>query len=191
MAATKKTTARRVKSEPVETTPAAEVEAVMAELPVVETKPKRTFADNDWVYCTSITPGEYLFEGPKSKTVYSWIDAGVTEPMRYDDLSSAVRTRKPCVFKPRIIIQDEEFLVDYPELQRLYDSLYSKDDLTKILELDAGQMISVIKQLPDGAKDALKTMAVNAIETGRLDSVARVRALDQYFGTDMLLKLAN
>ena len=65
------------------------------------------------------------------------------------------------------------------------------NDLTKILSLDARKMIEVIKQLPDGAKDAIKSMAINAIENGRLDSVARVRALDPYFGTDMLLKLAN
>jgi hypothetical protein len=152
---------------------------------------KREYRDDDQIPCFSITPGEYLFEGDKSKTVYSWVDAGITEGMRYDDLTSAVRTRKPCIFKPRIVIQDDEFLRDYPELQRLYDSLHSKDDLTQIFNLEASQMAQVIEQLPDGAKDAIRSMAVKAIEDGTLDSVARVRALDRIFGTDMLLKLAN
>jgi hypothetical protein len=89
------------------------------------------------------------------------------------------------------VIQDEEFLEDYPEIQRLYESMYSKEDLTKILALDPQRMTEVIKALPDGAKDAIKYLAVEAIENGTLDSVGRVRALDQIYGTDLLLKLAN
>lgn len=154
-------------------------------------KQKHQYSYDDMIPCTSNTAGEYLFEGDKSKIVYSWKDAGVTEEMRYDDLTSAIRTRKPCIFRPRIVINDEELLESYPELQRLYESMYSRDDLLQILELPAKKMIDVINQLPDGAKDAIRSMAVNAIESGQLDSVARVRALDQYFGTDMLLKLAQ
>ena len=119
------------------------------------------------------------------------MDAGVTEPMRYDDLTSAIRTRKPCIFKPRVVIEDEEFLEYYPELINLYDSLYSKDDLREILSLDADKMIDVIRQLPDGAKEAIKTLAVIGIDNGTLNDIRNIRALDQFFGTDMILKLAN
>lgn len=192
MAATKKTKAAakpeveaEVKVDKVETVEVVE----KVEKPAA--KVKRKYRDDDKIPCFSITPGEYLFEGGKSKMIYSWINQGVTEEMRYDDLTAAIRTRKPCVFKPRIIIQDDEFLEEYPEIQRLYDSMYSKDDLSKILTLDARRMTEVINSLPDGAKDAIKTLAVEAIDKGTLDSVARVRALDRIFGTDMLLKLAN
>lgn len=161
------------------------------EVAEVKAPKERVYSNDDFIPCTSITVGEYLFEGDKSKQVYSWMDAGITEEMRYDDLTAAIRTRKPCIFKPRIVIQDEELLKKYPEVKRLYDSLYSKDDLMKILELPAKKMIDVIDQLPDGAKESIKSMAVNGIEKGSIDSVARVRALDQYFGTDMLLKLAQ
>jgi hypothetical protein len=104
MATTRKTTPRKTSTK---------MEAPQAEV----IKEKRVYSDGDKIDCTSITPGEYLFEGDKSKTVYSWMDAGVTEPMRYDDLTAAIRTRKPCIFKPRIVINDEELLQDYPELQ--------------------------------------------------------------------------
>lgn len=185
MATTKRTAPARPKQ-------AAKPEAeTVAKVEEQEAKVKREYRDDDKIPCFSITSGEYLFEGTKSKTVYSWIDQGVIEDMRYDDLTAAIRTRKPCIFKPRIIIQDDEFLADYPEVQRLYDSLYSAEDLSKILTLEAGRMSDIVKKLPDGAKDAIKSLAIKAIEEGTLDSVTRVRALDQIFGTDMLLKLAN
>ena len=159
--------------------------------PVVVVEEKKTYADDDKILCTSITPGEYLYVGEKTKMLYSWADAGETERVRYDDLTAAIRLKKPCVFKPRIIINDEDLLAEYPEVQAVYDAMYSKEDLARILALEAPRMMTIIKQLPDGAKDAIKSMAVRAIENGTLDSVARVKALDQYFGTDMLLKLAQ
>lgn len=186
MATTKRTTTKKAAAKPA--IQSEEFVTASAKLAVNE---KREYKDSDKIPCFSITPGEYLFEGDKSKTVYSWINQGVVEGVRYDDLTSAIRTRKPCVFKPRVVIQDEEFLEDYPEIQRLYESMYSKEDLAKVLALDPQRMTEVIKALPDGAKDAIKYLAVEAIENGTLDSVGRVRALDQIYGTDLLLKLAN
>ena len=187
MAASKKMATKATTEPAVEATPVA---TAPAPAPVAQPQ-KREYTDNDKIQCLSITPGEYLFEGEKSQTMYRWIDAGIREDMRYDDLTSAIRTRKACIFKPRIVIEDKEFLAEYPELQRLYDSMYSKDDLGEILKLDAGRMTQVINGLPEGAKDAIRSLAVKAIENGTLDSVARVRALDTIFGTDMLLKLAQ
>lgn len=190
MATAKKTTTKKAAAKP-----AVKTDEVVTAVEPEDTKPvvkeKREYKDSDKIPCFSITPGEYLFEGDKSKTVYSWINQGVVEDMRYDDLTAAIRTRKPCVFKPRIVIQDDEFLEDYPEIRRLYESMYSKEDLAKVLTLDPNRMTEVIKSLPDGAKDAIKYIAVEAIENGTLDSVGRVRALDQIYGTDLLLKLAN
>ena len=190
--ATKKamTPARKPVEKPVEPAVEQTVKTAVEAEPVVE-KQKRVYSYDDYIPCISITAGEYLFEGEKSKTVYSWMDAGIVEDVRYDDLTSAIRTRKPVIFKPRIVIEDDEFLESYPNLRKLYDSMYSKDDLMQILGLEPSQMIKVIEQLPEGAKDAIKSLAVRSIDNGTYDSIKGVRALDQYFGTDMLLKLAQ
>ena len=189
MAARKTVLTKAKNPKPIVTEPSVkDPEPVVAE-PVV--KKKRVYSDDDQIPCMSITPGEYFFQGDKTKTVYSWRDEGVTESMRYEDVTAAIRNRRPCIFKPRIVIQDDELLEGYPELKKLYDSLYSKDDLKKILGLDANMMTQVINKLPDGAKEAVKILAMKAIENGQLDSVARVRALDQIYGTDMLIRLAH
>lgn len=171
--------------------PASRTRTTTTKKAVVEEVVKKTYRDDDKISCFSITPGKYIFEGEKSGTIYRWVDQGIAEDMRYDDLTSAIRTRKPCIYKPRIIIQDEEFLQDYPEIQRLYDSMYSLEDLGKILELEPTQLAEVVKSLPDGAKDAVKSLAMERIDNGTFDSASRVRVLDQIFGTDMLIKLIS
>ena len=174
----------------------AEESVVKTEEPVVKAEPKakaepKKYKDDDRIPCCSITVGEYLFVGDKSHDLYDWVAEGDVVNMRYDDLVMAIRTRKPCVYKPRIIIQDDEFLAEYSDIQSMYDTLYSKDDLMAVLALDANRMADVINRMPEGAKDAIKGMAMKAIEQGTLDSLSRVKVLDQIFGTDMLLKLTQ
>ena len=175
-----KTTATKQKVDP-------KVEAEKVE-PIVE---KKKFRDDDKIQCMSITAGKYVYVGDRSNDVYRWLSDGDVIDVRYSDLVAAVRARKPIVFKPRVVIQDDDFIAEYPEIQKLYDSMYSKEDLFAILQLAPEEMRRIIPQLPEGVKESLKTIAVKAIDDGRLDSVQRVRVLDQIFGTDMLLKLTS
>lgn len=175
---------------------AVKKEDVVEETTIVEpSKPKlvekKKFQDDDKIPCMSITAGKYVWVGPKSDDVYRWISDGDVVDVRYNDLVAAVRGRKPMVFKPRVVIQDDDFLAEYPDIQKLYDSMYSKEDLYAILQLAPNEMRRIIPQLPDGVKDSLKTLAVKAIDDGRLDSVQRVRVIDDIFGTDILLKLTS
>lgn len=183
MAAKKTTTT--TKSKVVEAKPAVE------EKPMVEEVVVKEFKDNDHIPCFSITAGEYLFVGDKSGDLYTWLADGDVVDVRYDDLVAAIRMRRPAIFKPRFVIQDDDFLAKYPDIQKLYDSLYSPEDLRSILTLPANRMATVINGLPDGAKESLKSMALSEIENGNLDSAQRVRVLDQIYGTDMLIKLTN
>ena len=48
-----------------------------------------------------------------------------------------------------------------------------------------------IKKLPKGAKEALKGIASTMIESHTLDSVHRIKALDEIFDTKMLLTLVQ
>jgi len=173
------------------TTTASKAKEKEKEEVVKEAVKKKEYKDNDLIMCKSITAGEYLYVGDKSKNLYSWITDGDEVGVEYADLISAIRTKKPCIFKPRVIIMDDDILSNYPEVQEIYNSLYSKDDLKEILKLSPAKMREVISKLPDGAKDSIKTIAITSIDNGELDSIRTVKTIDEIFGTDMLLKLAQ
>lgn len=189
MAAKKSITASARATKPRAMTAKPAVPADSDAAPVV--KEAKKFSDRDAIPCMSITSGKYVFVGDKSGDIYRWLTDGDVLDVRVDDLIAAIRTKRPLIFKPRVVIQDDDFVANYPNVIEVYDSLYSKEDLSQILSMKPDEMRKVIPSLPDGAKDSLKTMAIKAIDEGRLDSVQRVRVLDQIFGTDMLLKLTN
>lgn len=154
-------------------------------------KPKPKFEETDLIPCVSITVGGLYMVGPKSKDLYEWLSIGDTVDVEYRDLVSAIRARDGLVYRPRFIIDDEEFLEAYPDVRDVYRGLYNTEMLTKILSMPPNRMKKAIEDLPPGAKDAIKGLAATMINNGTLDSVQRIKILDEMFGTEMLLSLAR
>ena len=149
------------------------------------------YEKDETILCKSITNGMLLITGDKSGILYRWADYGDFEDVEYQDLIYMIRSHRSSIYKPRFIIQDKRFLSQHPELNELYNSLYSTKDLKDILSLPILQMKSAIKELPDGAFDSIKGVAASMISSGQYDSVKKIKALDEIFGTNLLLTLVQ
>ncbi len=156
-----------------------------------DTKQIRKYEKEETIPCKSITNGTLLVTGEKSGILYRWADYGDVEEVEYQDLIYMIRSRRASVYRPRFIIQDKEFLSQHPELNDLYKTLYSTKDLKDILNLPSSQIKRAINQLPDGAYDAIKGLAASMIASGQFDSVKKIKVLDEIFGTNLLLTLAQ
>ena len=53
--------------------------------------------------------------------------------------------------------------------------------------MPVNEMIDAIKSLPKSALDTLKSIAASQVSVGQIDSVRKIKALDQIFGTDLNL----
>lgn len=173
---------------PVET---KDVEQENVETEIKEEPKIRKYEKEDIIPCRSFTNGKLLVTGEKSGILYRWADYGDIEEVEYQDLVYMIRSHKACITRPRFIIQDEEFLTQYPDLKTLYDSLYTQKDLTDILNLPVYQMKSAIAELPNSARESLKGIAASMIMSGKYDSVKKITALDEIFETHLLLTLAQ
>ena len=187
---------KRAKST-VKTEPKVEVEEVVieekikVEKPVVEKKvevktPKK-FEAMDGVLCRSIVDGVLVMEGIKSKNFYKWADTNDVAEVEYQDLVSAVRSNTSYVFAPHFIIEDEDFLAQFPQVQKVYDSMYTTADLKEILKLPVTAMMKEIESLPNGSKDNLREVAGKMVLNGQLDSVQKIKALDNFYKTNFLI----
>lgn len=172
-----------VKDEIVKETVDAKVETVD------EKEEKKKFQPEDLIPCVSITPGEMFYSGSKSENLYTFADIDDVVEIEFRDLDYAARSKDAMMYKPRFIIQDANFVALHPALDEVYSSLHSTKDLKDILKMTPVQMKKVIASLPEGAKDSIKTIAMTMVDNGTLDSIQRVKAIDEIFGTEMLLKL--
>lgn len=190
MAYTKKNTNKNVIKETQnieETIEAIEVVEAVVEKPT-PIKEKRAFTNTDEIECESIVSGEMILEGIKSENLYKWAGRGEIIGVEYQDLVAAIRMNKRYITEPFLVIRDEDFLEKFPQIDDIYKGMYSIADLQDVLvKTTPASMIETIKTLPHGAQESIKNIAATLIKDGRVDSVKKIKALDEYFHTNFSL----
>ena len=150
-------------------------------------KVARKFAPDDLIVCRSITFGELLLTGKKSKLLYSWANYGDTTEVEYQDLQALKSTRSSYLFKPRFIIEDEELVEqwgkDFGDIYKNIEDIDAED----LLKLPVAQLRSKLKKASKGVQLAVKNIAGDKILNGSLDSLAKIKAIDEILGTDLKL----
>ena len=159
---------------------------VVAESKTVK-KTVRKFEPDDLIVCRSITFGELLLTGKKSKLLYSWANYGDTTEVEYQDLQALKSTRSSYLFKPRFIIEDEELVEqwgkDFGDIYKNIEDVDAED----LLKLPVAQLKSKLKKASKGVQLAVKNIAGDKILNGSLDSLAKIKAIDEILGTDLKL----
>ena len=150
-------------------------------------KEKKKFDSEDLISCRSVTVGGLSLEGAKSGDHYRWLEYGDVTEVEYRDLAGLVRSKSSYLFYPYFIVEDDDFIEEFPLLKQFYDESYTVEDLEEILSLPYSQIKGVLDTLPKGAKETIKNIASTQIANGQLDSVRTIKVLDEYFGTELNL----
>ena len=151
---------------------------------VKEEKPKK-FNQTEGVPCRSVVVGKLFMDGIRSSIPYQWMDFDDVIDVEYRDLVAAVKEKNSFVMKPFFVILDDDFLKEFPVLNDVYEKQYSTRDLSNILRLSVPQMTEEIGKLPANVKETLKSIAATWVGNGTLDSMKKIKALDEIFETDL------
>ena len=148
---------------------------------------KKVFQPTDGILCRSVTVGRLWLKGRRSGELYNWVAYGDTLEVEYRDLVTLIRSKSSYIYNPYFVIEDEDFLAEFPEVEKFYNDQYSIKELMEIFDLPISQMVEVIQTLPKGANTTLRSLASTMVTNGGIDSVQRIRALDEVFGTELHL----
>lgn len=156
-------------------------------------KVKKVFKQSEGILCRSVVNGKLYMTGSRSAMPYQWADFGDEVEVEYRDLVAAVREKSGYVMNPWFIILDDDFIAEFPFLEDIYANQYDSNELGDILNLSIPQMEEEIKKLPTNVKYTLKGIAATWVSSGRLDSVKKIKALDEIFDTNlsMLAEVIN
>lgn len=148
---------------------------------------KKTFDPSEGIECRSVVTGQLFLEGFKTKMPYQWTNYGDVVEVEYRDLQALVQQKSGYVFNPFFIIDNEDFVEEFPFLKKFYEQNYTVKELNAILQHPVEQMISEINALPKSAVNTLMKIASNQVALGQIDSVRKIKALDEIFDTDLNL----
>lgn len=185
---TTKKTESKVKEEPIVAKEAEVVEESKVETvePVNTQKVIKKYSPNDLIECRSVTGGELILIGDKSKLQYTWADYGDTAWVEYQDLQALQSRRSGFLTKPRFIIDDEDLVEQWGSmLKPIYDKINTQT-IEDFFELPLNKFKAQLKIMPEGLKDAIKTKAVQMIQDEELYDIRKVREIDAAWGTDFV-----
>lgn len=185
---TTKKTESEVKEEPIvtkdtEVTEKSKVETLKATPTKMVAK---KYSPSDLVECRSVTGGELILIGDKSKLQYTWSDYGDTAWVEYQDLQALQSRRSGFLTKPRFIIEDEDLVEQWGSmLKPIYDKINTQT-IEDFFELPLNKFKAQLKIMPEGLKEAIKTKAVQMIQNDELYDIRKVREIDAAWGTDFV-----
>ena len=184
---TRKTkSATTVETTKVETTVAAEQPKQEAKTTTRTSKAPKKYAPTDRIECRSVTGGTLILIGLKSQLQYIWEDYGDTAWVEYQDLQALQSRKSNFITKPRFIIEDEEVVEQWGTmLKPIYTKITNKT-IEDLFELPLNKFKAQLNSMPDGLKDAVKTKAVQMIESEELYDIRKVREIDAAWGTDFV-----
>lgn len=167
-----------------------EVEVKPTKSKKVAHKEVKKYAPTDMIPCRSITYGELLLTGAKSRWLYRWANYGDVTEMEFQDLQALRSTRSTYLFKPRFIIEDPELVEQWKsDLGKMYDDIVATD-VEELFRLPVNQLRAKLKKAPVGIQQAVKNLAGEKIMNGSLDSLAKIKAIDEILGTELKLYIS-
>ena len=170
-----------------ETTVTENIESVEQE---VKKPIPRKYAPDDLIPCRSITYGELLMTGTKSKLMYVWANYNDVTEVEFQDLQALKSTRSSYLFRPRFVIEDEELVEEWgKDFKDMYSKIVSVD-VEEMFNLPLGKFKAALKNAPKGVQQAVKNIAGEKIMNGSLDSLAKIKAIDEILNTDLNLYLS-
>jgi hypothetical protein len=153
--------------------------------PSVKKEPKK-YAPTDRIECRSVTGGGLILVGTKSQLQYEWEDYGDTAWVEYQDLQALQSRKSNFLIKPRFIIEDEDLVEQWGAMLKPIYNKVTDQTIEEIFELPLTKFKAKLTTVPDGLKDAIKTKAVQMIDSEELYDIRKVREMDAIWGTDFV-----
>lgn len=146
----------------------------------------KKFAPNDMIECRSVTAGELILVGAKTKLQYTWADYGDTCYLEFQDLQALQSLKSAFLTKPLFIIQDDDLVELWGNmLKPIYDKI-NNQSIEELFQLPVERFKVTLSSFPDGMKETVKTLAVKMIQSEELYDIRKVRAIDEILGTDFV-----
>lgn len=132
----------------------------------------------------NITNGNLVFVSKKTGTTWDWEKYGDVDEIEFHELQSMKTSSKTFLHEPLLMILDEE-IVSHFGLERLYENLLDIADLDDIFKMNNNDFSEFIEKVPKSIVVAIISRARQLVEEEKLDSMWKVKYLNEKFDTDI------
>lgn len=194
----KKSAANLNINEVIEVVEATEENTVLKETESAPIAKKRDykFPDHVMIAVQSNTYGELIYVNQRTGARVSWKEIGDVQPVPMGELRDMRNTQRGFFSNNRIFIvgvEDEEYSDAAPEdvykalmVSQYYKDVIDPNNFNSIFNLDPNELRIRLNRMSDGAKTNFVVAANEAIRRGRLDSLKKIRVIEECLGCELI-----
>lgn len=150
-----------------------------------EAPPKRVEIDRfEQIPVMNCTNGKLIYISKKTGAEFVWTDYGDVEYLEMQELISMRSGSKDFLSFPYIIVLDDN-AVNYLGLTKMYENLTNLENIEDIFELRINDFKEIVDNAPKGLIHTIVTKARQMHDNGELDSISKIKYLNEKFGTDI------
>ena len=167
-----------------------------AEHAVVAKKRDYKFPDHVMIAVQSNTYGELIYVNQRTGARVSWQEIGDVQPVPMGELRDMRNTQRGFFSNNRIFIvgvEDEDYCDASPEdvykalmVTQYYKDVIDPNNVNAIFNLDPNELRIRLNRMSDGAKTNFVVAANEAIRRGRLDSLKKIRVIEECLGCELI-----
>lgn len=191
MANTKKTATKK-ETAPKQTASAAKVAEVQETAPVAATKQALKLEDSMLINVKSNVFGELLYINKRTGDSTKWVDSGDVQTLSVADIRS-MKGNQRAFFENQWVYLDSIEDPGYEDvsseeiykallLSQYYRSMVNPDNYTEIFSWDIGRIKQAVSSMSSASKLNLTVAANTCIANGTLDSLKKIKALEECLG---------
>lgn len=192
-ASTRKPAANKKAEEKVEVKDVAEEKVAEKEVEKTPTKPARAkrieIDKNELIVCRSTVSGRLIYKTSENQKIV-WAEYNAEQELEMGELIR-MKGAHPKFLNDILLVVDDEEAAEYLGLNKLYDELFEADDLDSLLTKENAELKEILSKLPKGLKKTISTHARKLVEEGTLDSLGKIRLIEQELGVDLQMFIPN
>lgn len=132
----------------------------------------------------NITHGSLVYQSRKTGMEIKFERYGDIEYMEIGELLTMRSSQRRFLDEPWILILDDE-TVQYLGLDKLYKRLVNPDNIDQIFNFSIEKFKDVIQSAPRGYSQLIISRAKAKMKDGSLDSVAKIKALEERYKVEL------
>lgn len=147
-------------------------------------KSAKKYAPDAPIECRSVTGGELILIGTKTKFQYTWSDYGDTAYVEYQDLQALQSRKSGFLTKPRFVIEDPELVEQWGAMLKPIYNKIDNENIEAMFKLAPEKFRAKLAKIPAGIKDSVKTKAAQMIAAEELNDIRIIKIIDEVLGTE-------
>lgn len=139
---------------------------------------------NRQVIVRSCVDGRVIYKSKRSGMTWKWLEKGAYEVLTVEELLNMESQSHKFLHSPWLMVDDEDIIEAF-NLAELYDLVAKVEDIDSFINMTLDEQKQIYNKLPKASQNQVYNHICFKVDSGEIDSRAKVRELEDLVGREL------